>query len=138
MNTIAAAPLPVELPTDLAVPDLLNSLADGAYITDLNRRILCWNHAAERITGWSAEEVVGRTCFDNILMHVDKQGCALCGQDRCPLYRSIITGRSSTEPVLVFARRKSGLRAPMEVSVGPIRDLQGQIIGGIEVFRDQT
>ncbi|HWI56572.1 MAG TPA: SpoIIE family protein phosphatase, partial [Bacillota bacterium] len=45
---------------------------------------------------------------------------------------------SSTEPVLIFARRKTGVRAPMEVSVGPIRNLQGRIIGGIEVFRDMT
>ena len=34
-----------------AEQDLLNSLPDGAYITDVNRKILFWNRAAERITG---------------------------------------------------------------------------------------
>ena len=129
---------PVSVPTDLAVPELLDSLADGAYITDLDRKILCWNRAAERITGWSAIEVVGRSCFDNILVHVDKQGCALCGKDRCPLRRSIVTGEPSTEPLLIFAQRKTGSRVPVEVSVGPIRNHDGGVIGGVEVFRDLT
>ncbi len=133
-DTTAIAP--IRLPTDLAVPELLNSLADGAFITDLNRRILCWNEAAERITGWRAVDVVGRSCFDHLLAHVDKEGCGLCGEERCPLHRSIRTGRPSEEPVLVFAVRKGGARTPMEVSVGPLRNFQGQIIGGIEVFRD--
>ena len=51
----------------LTEPQLLNSLADGVYITDTNRKILFWNRAAERITGWSAAEVVGRSCHDSLL-----------------------------------------------------------------------
>lgn len=121
---------------DLAAPDLLNSLADGAYITDLNRKILFWNRAAQQITGWPAKEVLGRTCFDNILAHVDKDGHPLCGHEHCPLHRSIVTGQSSTEPVLVFARCQSGTRVPVEVTVAPIRNRSGEVVGGIEVFRD--
>ena len=125
-------------PAGLATPELLHSLADGVYITDLNRRILFWNHAAERITGWPASEVTGKSCFDDILAHVDKDGHALCGHEYCPLHRSIVTGQASTESVLVFARHRSGGRTPVEVSVAPIRDATGQVIGGIEVFRDLT
>jgi phosphoserine phosphatase RsbU/P len=125
-------------PAGLATPELLHSLADGVYITDLNRRILFWNRAAERITGWLAAEVTGKSCFDDILAHVDKDGHALCGQEYCPLHRSIVTGQASTESVLVFARHRSGGRTPVEVSVAPLRDAAGQIIGGIEVFRDLT
>jgi phosphoserine phosphatase RsbU/P len=125
-------------PADIATPELLNSLADGAYITDLDRRILFWNRAAERITGWPAAEVTGKSCFDDILAHVDKDGHALCGHEYCPLHRSIVTGQASTEPVLVFARRRSGGRTPVEVSVAPIRNANGQVVGGIEVFRDVT
>ena len=36
---------------------VLDSLADGVYITDLKRKILYWNKAAEKITGWTAEDV---------------------------------------------------------------------------------
>lgn len=121
---------------DLAAPGLLDSLADGAYITDLNRKILFWNRAAQRITGWAAEDVLGRTCFDNLLAHVDKDGHPLCGHEHCPLHRSIVTGQTSTEPVLVFARCQSGARVPVEVTVAPIRSRTGGVVGGIEVFRD--
>jgi PAS domain-containing protein len=92
----ARAPADGQFPSVSKLPNvttdgLLNSLADGLYVTDLDRRILFWNSAAERITGWAAQEVVGRTCFDNILCHVDKDGHALCGQEYCPLPRSIVT-----------------------------------------------
>lgn len=135
MRNHAHLPSPL---TGLETPQLLNSLADGAYITDADRRILFWNRAAEQITGWTADEVVGRTCYDNILQHVDQEGRVLCGKDSCPLHRSIVTGRKSTLPCLVFARNKSGTRTPVEVSVGPLRSAGGQVIGGIETFRDAT
>jgi sigma-B regulation protein RsbU (phosphoserine phosphatase) len=122
----------------LDAPDLLNLLADGAYITDLDRNIVFWNQAAERITGWTAEDVVGRPCRDNILVHVDKDGHALCGQDHCPLYRSITTGQPSPAPLLVFAQDKQLQRIPVEVMVSPVRNRAGELIGGIEVFRDLT
>lgn len=44
-----------------------------------------WSKSAERITGWTAAEVVGRPCFDNILCHIDKDGHLLCGKEDCPL-----------------------------------------------------
>jgi serine phosphatase RsbU (regulator of sigma subunit) len=49
-----------------------------------------------------------------------------------------VTGQASTEAMVVFARRKYGIAAPVEVSVAPLRDRAGQIIGGIEIFRDVT
>ncbi|HEY5913788.1 MAG TPA: SpoIIE family protein phosphatase [Verrucomicrobiae bacterium] len=116
--------------------DVLNSLADGVYITDVDRKIVFWNQAAERMTGWRAADVVGRNCADNILVHMDKDGHALCGQEFCPLHRSIVTGQPSADSVLVLAQCKSQLRMPVEVSVSPIRNGAGQVIGGIEVFRD--
>ncbi len=116
--------------------DLLNSLADGVYITDVDRKIVFWNQAAERMTGWRSADVVGRSCFDNVLSHVDKDGNALCGQDSCPLRRAIVTGQPSMESVLVMAQCKSLLRMPVEVSVSPIRNLAGEVVGGIETFRD--
>ena len=135
---IAEQPKSQSLLRKLALSQLLNSLPDGAYLTDTNRRILFWNSAAERITGWRAQEVVGRNCSDNILAHVDKDGHALCGDEHCPLHRSMVTGQPSTAPITIFAHRKSGLPAPVEVSVAPIRDPSGQVVGGIEIFRDGT
>lgn len=118
--------------------ELLNLLTDGVYITDLDRRILFWNEAAQRITGWSAQEVVGKHCRDNILVHIDKDGRLLCGKEHCPLHRSIVTGEPSAEPLLIFAQHRRGTRVPVEVTVTPVRTHTGEVIGGIEMFRDVT
>ncbi|MBK8481884.1 MAG: SpoIIE family protein phosphatase [Proteobacteria bacterium] len=117
---------------------LLDALADGVYATDKHRRIIYWNRAAERITGYRAEEVLGRSCFGGILAHVDKDGRRLCGCETCPLQRAISTGKASRRPLIIFARKKGGTRLPTEVSVAPLRDLEGRVVGGVEVFRDST
>jgi PAS domain S-box-containing protein len=122
----------------LSAGSILDSLADGAYITDTDRNILFWNRAAERITGWTRGDVVGRACRDNLLVHIDKDGHALCGREYCPLHRAMVTAKASREPVLVFAQGRDGRRIPVEVSVSPMFDAQGRIVGGIEVFRDMS
>ncbi len=119
----------------LGMTEVLNSLPDGAYITDRNRTILFWNRAAERITGWPASEVVGRTCFDNVLCHVDQDGEKLCGHERCPLHRSIVTGEASEQSLLVFARSRHGEQIAVEVSVSPLRNETGGVVGGVAVCR---
>jgi PAS domain S-box-containing protein len=127
-----------ELLRDFGCYELLNSLSEGAYITDADRKILFWNRAAEAITGWPAREVVGSNCRDNILIHTDKDGHELCKHDHCPLYRSIVTDHPSFQPLLVYAQSKSGKRVPVEVTVAPIHDAAGAVVGGIELFRDMT
>lgn len=124
--------------TTLGAGDILDTLAEGAYITDPHRRIVFWNKAAERITGWSADEVVGKSCFDNILCHVDKDQHQLCGKEYCPLHRSIVTGQPSESPLLVYAKARTGRRIPVEVTVSPLRNPAGQVVGGIELFRDAS
>lgn len=121
-----------------SAPQILQAISDGVYVTDRQRRIVYWNQAAERITGWRAEEVLGKSCYDNILCHVDKDGHRLCGEEYCPLHRAMRTGRASEAPSLVFAQDKSGRRVPVMVNVSPIVDGQGKVIGGVEVFRDYS
>jgi len=115
---------------------VLDSLADGVYITDLNRKILYWNKAAEQITGWPASEIQGHSCYDNFLEHIDSEGNHLCGEDTCPLHQAIIQKQSNRLPVMVFAKGKNGQRIPMEVTVAPVINAKGEVIGGIESFRD--
>jgi phosphoserine phosphatase RsbU/P len=127
--------------TDLELihPNLiLDSLNDGVYVTDTDRRIIYWSKGAERITGWLAADVVGHRCLDNILCHVDKDGHLLCGREHCPLHRSMVTGTTSTIPVIIFAKGKRGERIPLQATVAPIRNPAGDVIGGVETFRDMS
>ncbi len=114
----------------------LDSLNDGVYVCDRDRRIVYWSKSAERITGWTATDVVGRRCLDNVLSHIDKDGHRLCGEEFCPLHRSMVTGSQSTVPLVVFGLAKDGRRIPCQVSVSPVLDAQGNVIGGVETFRD--
>lgn len=138
VTTTGLKPSNVPLLQEFDATEVMSLLVDGAYITDRDRRIVLWNAAAERITGWTAAEVVGRCCRDSILLHVDKDGHALCGEEHCPLHRSIVTNAASAEPLLVFAQHRTGRRVPVEVMVAPVRNHAGEVIGGVELFRDLT
>lgn len=70
--------------------EILDAVYDGLYITDLERKIIFWNKAAEKITGFTAQEVVGKHCSDNILVHIDDAGNKLC-LGVCPLTKAIKT-----------------------------------------------
>jgi sigma-B regulation protein RsbU (phosphoserine phosphatase) len=120
----------------LDAESLLASLNDGVYATDRERRIVYWSPAAERITGWPADEIMGRQCSDDVLCHVDKDGHRLCGKEHCPLHRAMVTNNGSDLPIIVFARSKNGPVIPMRVSVAPVRDASGEVIGGVETFHD--
>lgn len=117
---------------------ILDSLGDGVYVCDKDRRIVYWSRSAERITGWQASDVVGRRCLDDVLCHVDKDGHRLCGEEYCPLHRAMITDSESKGSLLVYARGKDGRRIAMHVSVAPIRDVAGRVVGGVETFRDAS
>ncbi len=122
----------------LNIKAIADSLSDGVYVCDLDRRITYWSESAQRITDWSAEDVVGIQCFDNVLCHIDKDGHQLCGEEYCPLHRAMTTGTKSKAPLLIYAKGKDGRRIPMLVSVAPIRNAAGQVIGGIETFQDAS
>ena len=118
---------------NVQLADVLENLHDGLYFTDTHRVITFWNHAAERITGYTAAEVLGRSCAANILVHVDTDGRSLCG-GLCPLAMAMAdsVGREAE----VFLRHKDGHRVPVLVRTGPLKDRQDQVVGGIELFTD--
>ena len=115
---------------------ILDSLSDGVYVCDRERMIVYWSKSAERITGWHPGDVVGRLCLEDVLCHEDKDGHRLCGEEHCPLHRSMVTGVTTTVPVIVFARSKDGRKIPMQVTAAPIRNESGEVVGGVETFRD--
>ncbi|MCO6439294.1 MAG: diguanylate cyclase [Phycisphaerae bacterium] len=115
--------------------DLLDRINSGIYFVDGDRRIRYWSRGAERITGFSAETVLGRCCRDGILRHIDNKGTCLC-DDHCPLEAVMRDGNPRSADV--FLHHRQGHRVPVHVHGVPIRDLQGRIIGALETFSDTT
>jgi diguanylate cyclase (GGDEF)-like protein/PAS domain S-box-containing protein len=113
---------------------MLDNLTDGVYFTDKRRRILYWNKGAETISGFGADEVKGRCCADNILMHVDDAGRSVCPSNLCPLVKCFRGESSRTERL--YLHHKAGHRVAVRVCATPIRDAEGEIIGGLETFHD--
>ncbi len=112
---------------------VLDHLYDGVYFVDRDRVIRYWNKGAEKISGFSADEVVGRSCADNILTHVDESGNSLC-LSMCPLHAAMEDG--SDRQAEVYMHHKNGHRIPVSVRVSPLSDEQGNPIGGVEIFTD--
>lgn len=112
---------------------ILDDLQEGLYLVDRDRVIQYWNRAAERISGFEAAEVIGKSCSENILTHVDGEGCSLC-LGECPLARSISDGEAREAEV--FLHHKQGHRVPVSVRVSPLKDAEGEVIGGVELFSD--
>ena len=114
---------------------LLNSLFDGVYFVDAERKITYWNAAAERITGFSRDEVIGSCCADNLLRHVDGEGRDLCAGD-CPITGALTDGKPREAPV--FLHHRLGHRVPVSVRTAPVHDEQGNRIGAVEIFSDNS
>lgn len=112
---------------------VIDNMYDGLYLVDRQRKIVYWNHAAERISGFSAGEVIGRFCGDAVLNHVDSYGNELCNSI-CPLAATIADGQS--RDIEVYLHHKEGHRLPVSVRTAPIRDGRGNITGAIELFTD--
>jgi diguanylate cyclase (GGDEF)-like protein/PAS domain S-box-containing protein len=114
---------------------LLDNLYDGVYFVNRERQITFWNRAAEKITGFTKAEVLGKRCADNLLRHVDDRGTPLC-EGACPLSYTLSDGvqRSAS----VFLHHKDGHRLPVAIGVAPITDQQQNIIGAVEIFRDDS
>ncbi len=115
--------------------ELLDYLADGVYFTDSERRIAFWNKGAEALSGFTSQEVIGKRCMDNLLMHVDASGHELC-KIGCPLSETIQDGKP--RDAAVFLHHKNGHRVPVRVRVVAMKNDAGAVVGAIEVFSDNS
>lgn len=121
---------PVARPETEAV---LEGLSEAVYVVDRARRITFWNPAAEQLTGFGAEEVIGRRCQDALLDHVDDEGRPLCGS-RCPLARTMFDGQP--REANLYLHHHDGHRVPIAVRAAPLRGPDGAITGAVEAFHD--
>ena len=120
---------------NLEIPykSIINDLHDGLYFVDSKRVITFWNKAAEQISGFKVQEVIGSLCSDNILTHVDCSGNSLC-HNSCPLSKTMVSGNPHSDEI--YMHHKDGHRIPVSVRVSALHDNFGKIIGGVELFTD--
>lgn len=120
---------------DKSYEKIVDNLNDGLYFVDKNMVITYWNKAAERISGFTAEEVIGTSCENGILTHINCDGHDLC-RNECPL-KATLSDQMPRED-LVYMHHKDGHRLPVSVRVSTITDDSGDVIGGIELFTDMS
>lgn len=114
---------------------VLDNLFDGVYFVDLEQRITYWNKGAEQISGFSSQEVIGRRCSEQILIHVDEAGKNLC-ESGCPLAAVMKDG--IPRELEVYLYHKDGYHVPVRVRAQPVWNDQGEISGAVEVFCDHS
>jgi len=108
---------------------ILDSIADGVFTVSPEWRITSWNKAAERITGFSAEEAIGSFCHDVFRANVCQGGCVL--------RQTMETGENLlNRPINILTRE--GYEKPVSISTAVLLDEEGQPAGGVETFRDLT
>ena len=116
-----------EVPADPVLVDLiLRSVADGVFAVDGRLRITYFNAAAEEITGFRAEEALGRRCSEVFRAE-------LC-TERCPLKESLRTGRKVSNRSIEITTRAGETRT-ISVATAALADGEG-LVGAVEAFRD--
>jgi len=106
---------------------VLNSIADGVFTVDMNFHITTFNSSAERITGFKKSDVTGKPCHSVFRS-------TSCGEG-CPLRETLRTGVPVRDREIEITS-KDGDRIPISISTALLRDEHGEVIGGVETFRD--
>lgn len=119
--------------------DVLEQMQDGIFILDKDFVIRYWNPAAQSILGYPSDEVCGWSCATlGPLCKRDSAGAPLCGDGLCPLALAVSGGFTGRYPHYVFMRASDGREVPIALSVSPLKNAEGAIIGGIGVFSDKS
>ncbi len=109
--------------------NILDNLMEGIIAHDVQRRILFFNRAAERITGYPREEVIGQDChlvFGNPFCGAK---CSFCGIPPEKLGPNTYTINTNT---------RTGETRQIEMSVTGMHDEEGNFVGVLAAFRDMT
>jgi PAS domain S-box-containing protein len=106
---------------------ILDSIADGVFTVDADLNITSFNHSAEKITGIKKKEAIGRHCWEVFR-------ASIC-EKRCSLKHTISTGQPAVNQA-IYIVNLHGDRIPVSISTALLKDENGNVIGGVETFRD--
>jgi PAS domain S-box-containing protein len=120
----------------LAARDLfrttLSSIGDGVVATDADERITFMNPVAEQLSGWSSDEAMGRQ-IDDVLVFRREGGSP--GVEK-PIAQALKQGAIIGMRSHTVLTSRDGRTLPVDDSAAPIRDVNGEVVGGVIVFRD--
>jgi len=108
---------------------ILDSISEGVFTVDLDWRITSFNRAAEEITGIGCQEAVGKHCRDVLRADV-------CETD-CTLAATMQTGKPIMNKAVHIIDAEGKKRA-ITISTALLKDSKGEVIGGVETFRDMS
>ena len=117
-------------PADLSpehVATILDSITDGLFTVDLDWRVTWFNRAAEQITDIPRDEAIGKPCCDVFRANICEGNCAL--------RRTMQTGKPVSN-LAIYIVNAHGDRVPISISTALLTDKGGNVIGGVETFRD--
>ncbi|WP_371133084.1 sigma-54 interaction domain-containing protein [Humidesulfovibrio sp.] len=106
---------------------IMDSVADGIFTVDREWNIIFFSQSASDIVGMSAEAAVGRKCWEVFRT----EGC----NEQCVLKQCIAEDRKIVGRVMIV-EREDGTQVAVSVSAAPLKDQAGNVIGGVESFRD--
>ncbi len=108
---------------------IVKSSDDAIVGMTLNGMIQSWNRGAERVYGYRAEEVIGRSisllCPPNRL-------------DEVPAMLDRIANGEHVRNVETVQRRKKGDRIDVSLTISPVKDPDGSVMGASAIARDVT
>src|SRR5687767_926118 len=114
---------------DRILAAVLDASDDAIIATDLTGKVFTWNRGAERIYGYAAKEFIGRSLGD-LMPPGDPSEHSLIV--------SAIAAGSRIDPHDSVHVVKGGHRIDVLMTVSPIRDRSGQVVGAVVTARDQT
>ena len=113
--------------TETYATTILDSIVEGVFTVDKDLKITYFNKPAEKITGVPKEEALGQFCFEVLRSNI-------C-ESACPIKNSIESGKESIN-MQVNILRSDSKQIPISINASVLKDKKGNIIGGVETFRD--
>ncbi|WMT90712.1 PAS domain S-box protein [Pelagibacterium sp. H642] len=129
MAVLAQEPY-IETEIELArLAAIVASSNDAIVSKNLNGIINSWNAAAERIFGYKAEEIIGRSITTIIPQELQSEEVEIIGK---------IRRGERVEHFDTVRVRKDGRRIHVSITVSPLRNSRGEIVGASKIARDIT
>ena len=120
---------PASKPADHALASLLDLSRDAIVALDMQGRITFWNAGAERMFGYTAEEMVGRS----IRTIIPRERWS----EEDEVLRQLRQG-NRVEHFETVRRRKDGSEIAVSLTISPIRSAAGVVVGASKIARDIT